>query len=99
MAGPRTIEATVYLALEPVFSRHVRGEDGTPAVEGLRISGMTKKRPGAGKPCVRLRLRLPARAFAPLAPEVTIEVDEDTMSIPEPQVTVEHPDDPLEPGA
>lgn len=84
------VETTVWLTLEPT-----RGNYGDRPVNGMRVAKLTQSRPKNDRlPVVKLTIRLPARAFDPLAPDVTIEVPEDALSWPEPVITV----DP-EPGA
>lgn len=83
------IETTVWLTLEPRFSSY-----GDRPVTGMRVAKMTTKRPtSGGRPAVRLTMRLPAAAFKPLAPDVTIEVPEECLVWPEPTITVDpHPE-------
>lgn len=80
----RQLETTVWLTLEPQF-RSYGGGDAT----GMTVSKMTKSKPKGGGPKIKLKLKMPSRAFAPLAPTVTIEVPEDALSWPEPEITVE----------
>jgi hypothetical protein len=91
MANERMVETEAWLVLEPSFSK--RG--GELVATSMRITGVRKNRPESTRdPVVKLKLRIPARAFAPLAPVVTIEVPEDLLVIPEPEVTVEVPEPP-----
>lgn len=76
--------ATCCLTLEPTFRR------GSTVPSGFSIGKLTKKPPTSGRlPYIKLRITMPLAAFAPLAPEVTIEVPEGAMRFPEPEVTVE----------
>lgn len=86
MTDQQMVEATVWLTLKPTFAHY-----GDRPVNGFRVAKMTKSRPESVPLAVKLKLRLPARAFAPLAPEVTITVPEDALVWPEPEVTVETP--------
>lgn len=80
------LETTCFLALEPKFRRAAAGD---LTCTGFKVAKATQNRSASREPVVKLRLRLPARAFAPLAPEVTIEVPEGSLSWPEPEVTIE----------
>ena len=86
MTVEKMLDTVCWLTLKPTFAR--RGDD--VVATGMAVTGVRKNRPtGSREPVVKLRLRLPAQAFAPLAPEVTIEVPEGALSWPEPEVTVD----------
>lgn len=78
-----TAEATCWLHLAPHFDK--RGN-----LKELRVDRMTKT-PASGEPggvSIKVRLRLPAALFRPLAPEVTIDVPaEQTHIVPEVDAT------------
>lgn len=79
------LQTTVWLTLEPRWRRS--GDDMTAS--GFTVTKATKNRPEGTAPVVRMNLRLPAAAFAPLAPTVTIEVPEEGISFPEPIVEID----------
>ena len=87
----KMVDATVWLTLEPTFYKYGPSSD---LPNGMRVAKMTTKRPTSGnRPCVKLTMRLPAAAFKPLAPDVTIEVPEEALVWPEPTITVDpHPE-------
>lgn len=87
------VETTFYVQLVPTF-RQGYSSSGEAAlkVRSITVGSVTKKRPPKPKaPVVQLKLRLPAAAFLPLAPEVTIEVPENAIEY-EPVVSVELPE-------
>lgn len=82
----KMLETECWLVLEPSFAH--RG--GDVVATSMRVTAVRRNRPDStSAPVVKLRLRMPARAFAPLAPTVTIELPEDALVWPEPEVTVE----------
>lgn len=82
----KTVETTVYLVLEPKFGNYPH--DDRPVV-GMTVARMTKSKPErATGPVIKLKLSLPAAAFEPLAPTVTIEVPEGALDF-EPVVVVD----------
>lgn len=78
----KMLSSTAYVTLEPSFDRQ-----GSPI--GFRLGKVTQKPPQGRQPHVRLNVKIPAAVFRPLAPEVTIEVPEDALVWPEPEVTVD----------
>lgn len=79
------LQTDVWLTLDPRWRRS--GDD--MSASGFTVVKATKNRPEGTSPVVKLRLRLPAAAFAPLAPTVTIEVPEEGISFPEPIIEVD----------
>lgn len=79
----KMLNATAYVTLEPSFNRST----GEPT--GFRLGKITVKPPQGRVPHIRLNVSIPAQVFRPLAPEVTIEVPEDALVWPEPEVTVD----------
>lgn len=78
------VSTTLFVELEAVWSPY-----GEPRAIGMRVVNTTKKKPkNAAGPVVELTLRLPAAAFDPLRPVVTIEVPESALDFT-PTVTVE----------
>lgn len=81
-------ETTVYLQLEPQWGRWTN-RDGDRVLAGMKVAGMTQRRPDRAKgPVVRLTLRVPDAAFLPLRPTVVIDVPDEALDF-EPVVTVE----------
>ncbi len=77
------VRTTVFLELQPTWSSF-----GEPRAIGMTVSNMTKKKPkNAVGPVIELELVLPAAAFDPLRPVVTIEVPESALDFT-PEVTV-----------
>jgi hypothetical protein len=82
-----TIDATLYVQVEPEFARWPAND---PPVIGARPTRMTQKRPDKPKPgsvLVKLTVRLPKSAFMPLRPEAIVVVPE-SLALPTP-VTVQ----------
>lgn len=87
----KQVETTFYIQLEPAFRRYPRA-DGTHEVTSIKPRSMTQNRPAkSAHPVVKITLRLPAAAFLPLAPVVTIDVPAEAIDFT-PTVTVELPD-------
>jgi hypothetical protein len=83
MAHEAMVEDTVWLTLGPTFARGSGRRNPT----GVRVTAMTRTRPPS-KACVQVTVRMPAAVFAQMAPEVTIEIPEEAVMIPEPEVVV-----------
>ena len=81
MAAPDPLIAEAWLTLRPVIQR------GQPT--GFKIEKLTLNRPATDQPVMRLRLAIPAQAFAQFAPTATVEVPADGFEFPAPVVTVE----------
>jgi hypothetical protein len=87
VSAPKQVETTVFLTLEPMWSRY----SSPPACSGFKIKSMTVKRPlQASGPVIELKLRLPAATFEPLRPTVIIEVPPEAIDFT-PVVSVELP--------
>lgn len=85
-------EATVYLHVEPSWSRYSRDLNGDPKLAGIKVARVTQTRPKKiSGVVVKLKLCIPDAAFKPLSPEVVIDVPESALAY-EPIVTVEMPD-------
>ncbi len=78
---PKPLVADAWLTLRP----KIRG--GKPV--GFDIVKTTRNRPSTDQPVMRLRLAIPAAAFAQFAPTATVEVPADGFEFPAPIVTVE----------
>lgn len=78
---PRTVDASVYLQVEPTWrdGRWERDANGELVLDGAKVARMTLGRPPRPKPgtvLVKVVLRLPAVAFLPLRPEAIVVVPE-----------------------
>ena len=85
---PANYETTAYLVLRPTYTPW-----SPKRVNGFTVGGVRKKRPtgkaAAGSIVMALSLKMPAAAFEPLQPEVTIEVPEGAYDlVPEVDVIV-----------
>ena len=76
------VSTEVWLQVEPTFSNYI-DRNGDRSVTKIRVVNCTARRPTgrakAGTMVMRLNLRVPAAAFKPLAPTVTIEVPENMV--------------------
>jgi hypothetical protein len=75
-----TVDAEVYLQVEPKFYGTVRGE---PLVREAKVVGFTlsrPKKPRSGTVTMKMTLRLPKAAFLPLRPEAVVVVPENMIT-------------------
>lgn len=87
MPEGKMVETTVWLMVDPTWPR---GASDVPV--GMTVASVLKNKPKRiSGVAVKLRLRIPAQAFLPLRPEVTIDVPEGALEY-EPEVTVEFPE-------
>lgn len=89
-----TVKATVYLQVQPEFSRLVHLRDTPASVRDAKIVGYTQnraKKPRSGVVEVKIAIEIPKAAFLPLRPEAVVVIPE-TMTTPHPiEVVAEDP--------
>jgi hypothetical protein len=76
---PASVDAPVYLQVEPVFESYVRHGEDERRLQGARVKRMTLTRPDkplGGSVLVKVVLRIPAGVFYPLRPEAVVVIPE-----------------------
>ena len=95
----KPVDATFYAQVEPIERGYVLrdDEDRLPDVVGAKVVRVTQSRPGAPVPgtvLVKLTVRVPVAAFAPLRPAAVVVIPDD-MTVAAPiEVVAGDPDEP-----
>lgn len=77
-------ETTVWLKLRPKWNPYI-----PERLQSFKVVGVSQSKPTNFEgPTVKLKLNIPDKAFAPLAPVVTIKVPDEMLNFT-PEVTVE----------
>jgi hypothetical protein len=83
-ARPASVDAPVYLQVEPIFARYKSPVEDERRLQGARVKRMTLTRPDrplGGSVLVKVVLRIPAGVFYPLRPEAVVVIPESLTEV------------------